>query len=1334
MKSDRVFQDLTREGLHKPRRSSNQTQPPAPDHPDALHRSGIIAFQAGDHTTALDRISRAIAQNPSAPSYHNNLGLVLESSGKQTEAVRAYRMALKLHPYYADAYNNLGNVLRQQERMDQAIANFKAALRIAPDFPEAHFNLALSYRDKGLLEAAMEHYRQAIRLKPNYDKAYNSLGNALKQLGRLDEAVENYRRALRHNPESVGVLNNLAIALRAKGRIQDAAECMIRAIQLKPGWAESYCNLGNLLKDQNRFDAALKQYHRAIRLKPDFVEAYFNRAITHLLLENFEEGWKEYEWRLQKPEWKKIHALHTHLIRWEGQNFHDRRLLVYDEQGFGDALQFVRYLPLVKARGGTVVFQTRKPLMALFKFLAGVDELEERTPDAASSNSSDFYVPLASLPGIFNTRLETIPADIPYLQADIAKVKHWPNRLADQGHHVGIVWAGTDTDPNRTCPFRHFLPLSGIAGVNLYGLQQAAPAVIISGSTGSHDVQIPNFGPEFEDFSDTAALIANLDLVISIDTSVAHLAGALGKPVWVLLPHNADWRWLLDREDSPWYPTMRLFRQKTRGDWSEVFDRVAQNLQQKMESRPGHLDWRPATHQAEALYHQGNRQYDNQKFAAAQVCYQKALEIRPDFFEACFNLAKTHQDLGNHDRAIFFYRRALALNQDFAEAHYNMGVSLQEGENYRQAIESYRKALKIKPQFAEAQQNMGSCFQHLNQPEQAIACYKKALELKPEAAQAHYNIGKILYDLAEWEKAGASFQKALDFKPDYAEACHNMGLVYYRRNRLDDAMACFQKALRLKPSHVNTYYDLGNVYRDRGELDGMIGCYQKALELEPDSAQAYHNLSVAFRNLNNMDQAIACCSKALQIRPDYSDSAAYLVQLLQHACEWEKLPDASDRLDRLTQKELDRGEKTSEQPMLSQRRHSDPGRNLAIAESWSRDIQRRAAGLDIHFSFAERKSVKKEMTVGYLSGDFKNHAVMHQMLGLFGLHDRNRFNVYCYSHGKDDGSFYRQKIMQDCDKFTELDNLSHYEAAKCIYTDKVDILVDLMGHTRSNRLAICALRPSPIQVSYLGFLGTTGAAFIDYFITDKIVTPEDQSIFYSEKLVFLPDCYQVNDHHQKISEKQWQKKECGLPAEGFVFCCFNQPYKIDPHMFDTWMRILRRIPQSVLWLLNQNSTATKNLQRRAQAQGISPSRLIFADALPLEDHLARLRLADLALDTRIYNGGATTSNALWAGVPVITLQGDHFVSRMSSSSLSAVGLPELITRNLNTYETLAVELARGPDKLQAIRKKLARNRLTYPLFDTPRFVKNLETAYQAMWEIFTGGNSPQPIEVVEKRS
>jgi protein O-GlcNAc transferase len=280
-------------------------------------------------------------------------------------------------------------------------------------------------------------------------------------------------------------------------------------------------------------------------------------------------------------------------------------------------------------------------------------------------------------------------------------------------------------------------------------------------------------------------------------------------------------------------------------------------------------------------------------------------------------------------------------------------------------------------------------------------------------------------------------------------------------------------------------------------------------------------------------------------------------------------------------------------------------------------------------------------------------------------------------------------------------------------------------------LAICALRPAPIQVSYLGFPGTTGADFIDYIITDKIMTPEEHSLYYSEKFVYLPHCYQVNDHTQPISNKGWKKEDLELPESSFVFCSFNHPYKIDPVMFDTWMKILRQVPESVLWLLLGNKTAEENLRREAETRGVKSERLVFAERLPKDEHLGRLRFADLALDTWIVNGHTTTSDSLWAGVPVITLQGSHFASRVSSSVLSAIGLPELITHSLEEYEALAVQLAHNPAELQELRQRLARNRLVAPLFDTPRFVRNLESAYKEMWNIFLAGEAPRQIEVLE---
>jgi protein O-GlcNAc transferase len=412
-------------------------------------------------------------------------------------------------------------------------------------------------------------------------------------------------------------------------------------------------------------------------------------------------------------------------------------------------------------------------------------------------------------------------------------------------------------------------------------------------------------------------------------------------------------------------------------------------------------------------------------------------------------------------------------------------------------------------------------------------------------------------------------------------------------------------------------------------------------------------------------------------------------------------------------------------------RHTDLSRNFAIANSWSRDIARRVSSLKMPFSFDDKRSRKTKITVGYLSNNFCNHTVAYLMLSMFGLHNRDEFEVFCYSYGEDDGSYHRKRIERDCDKFVDLHNLNHADAAKCIYEDQVDILVDLKGHTGGNRLGICALRPAPVQVRYLGLAGTTGADFFDYIITDRIVTPEDHAQHYSEKFVYMPHCYQVNDHTRAISDKDWKRADFGLPEGGFVFCSFNQGYKIEPVMFDSWMKILRQVPEGVLWLQRTNKTAEKNLGLEAEARGVKPERLIFSQKLPPNEHLARLRLADLALDTRIVNGAATTGDALWAGLPVIILQGGHFASRMSSSILTAIGLPELITHGLEDYEALAVRLAQNPGELQTIRQRLAKNRLTKPLFDTPRFARTLEKAYKEMWEIFLAGERPRQIEVRE---
>jgi protein O-GlcNAc transferase len=493
-------------------------------------------------------------------------------------------------------------------------------------------------------------------------------------------------------------------------------------------------------------------------------------------------------------------------------------------------------------------------------------------------------------------------------------------------------------------------------------------------------------------------------------------------------------------------------------------------------------------------------------------------------------------------------------------------------------------------------------------------------------------------------------------------------------------------------------------------------------------------MGITFQDQYKLDEAMSCFQKALKLKPDLAVTYGSLLYVLQETCKWKNMQDVAIKNDELTKKALAKGITPAELPFLSITRHTDLSRNFAVARSWSWDVAGRMSSLKTYFSFSARRARKRRIAIGYLSTDFHDHATAHLMLSLFELHDRNEFDIFGYSCGKDDGSYYRERIQRDCDKFVDVRNLNHADAAKCIYEDEVDVLVDLKGYTAGNRLGICALRPAPVQVTYLGFPGTTGADFFDYIITDRIVTPEDHASFYSEKFVYLPHCYQVNNHTQLISNKYWGKVDFGLPDGGFVFCSFNLPYKIEPVMFDVWMKILRQVPEGVLWLLRRNETAERNLRREAEARGVNCERLVFSGKLPKDEHLARLRLADLALDTRIVNGHTTTSDALWAGVPAITVEGNHFASRVSASILSAIGLPELITHSLDEYQALAVRLAQDPAELHAIQKKLEKNRLTKPLFDTPRFARNIERAYKEMWKIFLAGEEPRQIEVEERRA
>ena len=510
----------------------------------------------------------------------------------------------------------------------------------------------------------------------------------------------------------------------------------------------------------------------------------------------------------------------------------------------------------------------------------------------------------------------------------------------------------------------------------------------------------------------------------------------------------------------------------------------------------------------------------------------------------------------------------------------------------------------------------------------------------------------------------------------------------------------------------------------QGKLLEAVACYGRALELKPDFAEACFNRGKALQDLEKLDEAVACYRRALELQPDFVAALFPLVHNLQHICHWQGLNALSQRLIDIVNGAVDGNRAFTAEPFSF----------FALPIVTTAAQQLRCAQLAVSslpkVSGPMRRLVRKaKITIGYLSADFRAHATAWLVAELFEKHDRDRFAVFGYSYGPNDHGSMRARLESAFDRFVDLKDTTFAQAAERIAADEVDILVDLKGYTKDARTDILALRPAPIQVNYLGYPATMGAPFIDYILVDDFIVPASQQPFFTERLVHLPGCYQVNDSQREIAAHSPSRAECGLPEQGFVFCSFNNTYKITAEMFDVWMRLLQAVPGSVMWLLAGNRFAPANLCREAQARGIAAERLVFADRLPLPEHLARHRLADLFLDAFPVNAHTTASDALWAGCPLLTLAGETFVSRVAGSLLRALGLPELITTSLEEYQAMALRLARNADVLAGLRARLQLNRQTSPLFDARQFARNVEKAYVAMSEICVAGEKPRAFAV-----
>ncbi|MDB2464536.1 tetratricopeptide repeat protein [Amylibacter sp.] len=703
----------------------------------------------------------------------------------------------------------------------------------------------------------------------------------------------------------------------------------------------------------------------------------------------------------------------------------------------------------------------------------------------------------------------------------------------------------------------------------------------------------------------------------------------------------------------------------------------------------------------------------------ASEAFKKVTELNSTYADGHNNYGVTLKDQGKLEEAIKAYNKALSLKPDYVGAYYNMGNALQDQGKLEEAITSYNKALELKPDYAEAYYNMGVTLQEQGKLEEAVEAYEKALAIKPDYADAYYNMGVTFKEQDKLEESIEAYNKALAIKPDYADAYYNMGITLQEQGKLEQAIEAYEKALALKPDYADAYNNMGNALKDQDKLEQAIEAYEKALALKPDYAEAYNNMGAVLQVQGKLEQAIEAYEKALALKPDYATARAQCLYQLAHICDWSAIEEDQCYLPELGIS----GNAIAPFTLLSL--EDAPERHRLRSENYAKE----------HFpvkslmKFERPSQMPKRLRIGYFSADFKEHPVAYLIAKVLEQHNCGEFEVFGYSlHGSSSCNLH-QRIKKSFDYFTDVKDMSDKEVALRARHDRIDIAIDLNGYTQNARTGIFAYRAAPIQINYLGFPGTMGANFIDYIIADQNLIPPSNQKYYFEKQLYLPNTYMPTDNGRKFSKHSILRNNMGLPDSAFVFCCFNNNYKISPNEFDIWMRLLTKVENSVLWLRKSNQLSDKNIIKEAQKRNIDSSRLVFTDRVSIDDHLSRYKLADLFIDTFAFNAHTTASEALWAGLPVVTKLGKGFAARVAGSLLNAVGLPELITHNEEAYEALILELATKPKKLAKIKKKLATNRLTQPLFDTEQYTKHLEKGYQQAYQKYFNGDTPDTIMV-----
>ena len=845
---------------------------------------GMALRNSGRPHDAVASFDRALQLDPTSLNALCNRGHALRDLGDWEAAVASYDAALGLRADQIEALYHRADALARLDRLEEAVAAYDDAIRIRPEFPEAAYNRGNVLFHLGRLQEAFDSYDDAVRARPEEPIFLNNRGNALRGLGRVAEALESFERALAFKPDYPEALSNRGNALQALNRVPEALTCYDRAIALAPDFADAHCNRGAALAalwrldeavasydralqiapdhaevhnnrgtaliDLGRITEGLADYERALELKPDFADAHVNIGMALLLAGDFKRGWVEFDWRWRQASELAKSRPDLSGPHWTGRDsLHGKSILLWCEQGAGDSIQFCRFAPMLKAQGATVLLWTHSALESLMASLDGVDRVlkaGEHVP------VTDFHCPLLSLPLALDIDPRDEPVQQRYLYADPERVAAWTARLGPRHRpRVGLAWSGNPehkNDRQRSIPLERFIAIAD-GPFDFFCLQK---------DVREHDrplrEQRPDIGwfaDELRDFEDTAALIQHMDVVIAVDTSVAHLAGALGRPVWVLLPHGPDWRWLLDRDDSPWYPAARLFRQPRFGDWQSVLQRVAQAL-------------------SAATFPAAGPETDADP---GPVRTARVLRARQDATAAALltQAVDAHRQ-GRLDDAEGFYRQILAIVPGHFDALHMLGVLQAQRSNFPDAIDLIGHALALRPNEAAAHSNLGNALRGSRRPEEAVACYDRALQIDPAHADALRNRAHALWDLQRREEAVAAYEAALRVRPDDADLLYRQGTILLQLDRSAEALACYEKALQIRPDDVGTLNNRGNALRNLGRLAEALASFDRALETAPDDVDLLNNRGTVLQDLDRPEEALAALDRALQIQPEFIEA------------------------------------------------------------------------------------------------------------------------------------------------------------------------------------------------------------------------------------------------------------------------------------------------------------------------------------------------------------------------------------------------------------------------------------------------------------------------------